>query len=92
MVHFELPNHDSLTSRLRKIHPSVSYDFGFIQPPMHMRSLLQKTLKILFEKQWLECKKIITCANNNNIWGQVRNYLMQNISYSLTGYLGLEAC
>ena len=37
ILHFEIPNHLSLSSSIRKISPILSYDYGFIQPPMHMR-------------------------------------------------------
>ncbi len=90
LIHFELPNQNSLTSILRKIHPKLSYDYGFIQPPMHMRSYSKKTLKILFENHDIKCEYITTCANNNSTWGQVRNYTtLQNLFYSSTGYINL---
>lgn len=90
ILHFELPNQLSLTSKLRQISPFFSYDFGFIQPPMHMRAYSKKTIDFLFKNHKLEIKKILVCANNNNIWGQVRNYtILQKILYLITGLFGL---
>ena len=42
IVHLELPNQNSLTSKLRQISSQFSYDYGFIQPPMHLRAFRKK--------------------------------------------------
>ena len=74
ILHLEIPNHYSLSSSIRKISPILSYDYGFIQPPMHMRAYSSFTVKQLFEKNQLIIKDIFTCSNNDLIWGQVREY------------------
>ena len=51
ILHLEVPNNLSITSSLRKISPILSYDYGFIQPPMHMRAYSSYTIKQLFEKK-----------------------------------------
>ena len=90
ILHFELPNQFSLTSSMRKISPMISQDFGFIQPPMHLRAYSKKTIKILLRKHKLQIKKIFTCGNNHYIWGQVRDYtLFQNFFYSTTNFFNL---
>ena len=50
ILHLEIPNHYSLSSSIRKISPILSYDYGFIQPPMHMRAYSSYTVKQLFKK------------------------------------------
>ena len=45
ILHLEVPNNLSITSSLRKISPILSYDYGFIQPPMHMRAYCSQTIK-----------------------------------------------
>ena len=74
ILHFEIPNHFSLSSSIRKISPILSYDYGFIQPPMHMRAYSSYTIKKLFKKNQLIIKDIFTCSNNDLTWGQVRKY------------------
>jgi 2-polyprenyl-3-methyl-5-hydroxy-6-metoxy-1,4-benzoquinol methylase len=89
VVHFELPNNFSFTSSIRKISPRVSYDYGFIQPPMHLRAYSEKTLKTFFNLYNLKIIKVFTCSNNNSIWGQVRDYkIYQKLFYSITGLAG----
>ena len=74
VLHLEIPNHLSLSSSIRKISPILSYDYGFIQPPMHMRAYSSHTIKQLFEKNQLIIRDIFTCSNNDLTWGQVREY------------------
>lgn len=90
LLHLELPNHNSLTSKIRKISPYLFNDYGFIQPPMHMRAYTIKSLKSILIKHDFNIDNIFTCANNDRIWGQVRSYsLLRKIFYKLTSYFGL---
>jgi len=90
IVQLELPNQNSLSSRIRRLSPRFSYDYGFIQPPMHLRAYQIKTIKSLFEKVNLETKKVFACSNTDKLWGQVRKYsLSQKVFYSLSGKIGL---
>lgn len=90
LIHFELPNDNSLTSRLRKLSPKISYDYGFIQPPMHLRAYKASTLKYLFENNGYKINSLFICGNNNKIWGQVRYYkIMQKLFYSFSSMIGM---
>ena len=90
LIHLELPNQDSFTSKLRRISSTISYDYGFIQPPMHLRAYRQKTIKYLFNNLDLEPKMVFTCSNNDRIWGQVRDYnFNQKLIFTLAGKIGL---
>ena len=90
LIHFELPNQNSLTSKLRQISPKISYDFGFIQPPMHLRAYNHKSLRYFFDKHGLNTIKIKTCGNNHKIWGQARIYsIPKKLIYSLSELIGL---
>ncbi|MBC8345250.1 MAG: class I SAM-dependent methyltransferase [Candidatus Marinimicrobia bacterium] len=90
IVHLELPNQNALTSKLRRISSQFSYDYGFIQPPMHLRAFRKKTICRLFKDFNLESKLVLTCGNTDKIWGQVRDYnLLQKSLYRLAGMFGL---
>lgn len=90
IIHLELPNHDGLTSRFRKISSTISHDYGFIQPPMHLRAYRKKTLEFLFNLSKLSNSQIFTCNNTDSKWGQVRNYkFTQKLLYKVTGFLGV---
>jgi len=90
VIHLELPNHNSLNSRIRRISPLISYDYGFIQPPMHLRAYQKSTIEYLFEKMNINSKIVFVCGNNNSSWGQVRNYsYMQKTLYSFSDMIGL---
>lgn len=86
LIHLELPNNNSLTSRMRKISPIISHDYGFIQPPMHLRAYTKKTLSYLLEKNNLKAVSLFSCSNNNKLWGQVRQYsYTQKLIYTISG-------
>lgn len=90
LIHLELPNQAGLSAKLRKISSRFSYDYGFIQPPMHLRAYYKKTIKYLFEDLDLETKLIFSCANTDMVWGQVREYnLLQKFYYTFSGKLGM---
>ena len=90
VVHLELPNQNSFTSRLRKISSIISHDYGFIQPPMHLRAFRKSTVEYLFNKLNLKTRKLFVCGNTNNTWGQVREYsTLQKSLYTITGKIGL---
>ena len=90
IIHLELPNQNSLTSRIRQISSNISYDYGFIQPPMHLRAFRKETIKYLFNELDLESKLIFTCGNANKTWGQARDYnFKQKIIYKLAGKIGM---
>lgn len=90
IVHLELPNQNSFTSRLRQISSKLSYDYGFIQPPMHLRAYRDITIKNLFNKLELNPILVFTCSNTDKTWGQVRDYnIKQKSIYTLTGKIGM---
>ena len=90
IIHLELPNQNSLTSKLRQISSKLSYDYGFIQPPMHLRAYRIKTIKYLFNDLDLIPQMVFVCANTDKIWGQVREYgLIQNLMYTMSGKIGM---
>ena len=90
LIHLELPNQNSLTSRLRQISSKVSLDYGFIQPPMHLRAYRKETIQFMFDRLNLKSKMVFVCGNTDKIWGQVREYsITQKVVYNLTGKTGL---
>lgn len=90
IIHLELPNQFSLSAQLRKISPKISHDYGFIQPPMHLRAYCKKTIKYLFDSLDLQSQMLFICGNTNRIWGQVREYsLPQQFYYTFSGKIGM---
>ena len=90
ILHLELPNQISLSARLRKISPKISHDYGFVQPPMHLRAYCKKTIKYLFDSLDLKSQMLFVCSNTDKIWGQVREYsLPQQFYYTFTGKIGM---
>ena len=90
IIHLELPNQDSLTARMRQVSSKISFDYGFIQPPMHLRAYRKETINHLFNHMNLESKSVFVCGNTNKVWGQVRDYsLYQKLLYSISGRIGL---
>ena len=90
ILHLELPNHQSLTAKMRKISPFISEEYGFIQPPMHLRAYKKRTLQHLINQLNMETKLITVFANNHPTWGQVRNWnIFQHLLYFISGTLGM---
>ena len=90
LIHLELPNQNSFTASLRKISPLFSNDYGFIQPPMHLRAYRDTTLKYLFKSLGLETRMLFVSGNTDKIWGQVREYsLAQRVIYASAGEIGM---
>ena len=72
-----------------KISSKISHDYGFIQPPMHLRAYRKKTLEFLFNILELRNSQVFSCNNTDSKWGQVRNYkFTQKLLYKVTGFLG----
>jgi len=90
IIHLELPNQNSLTARIRRLSSRISHDYGFIQPPMHLRAYQRCTIQYLFNRFNLESKMVFECGNTDRIWGQVRDYnFLQKLLYTLSGKIGL---
>ncbi|MBH10714.1 MAG: hypothetical protein CMG74_10275 [Candidatus Marinimicrobia bacterium] len=90
IIHLELPNQNSLTAKLRKISPSLSHDYGFIQPPMHLRAYTEKTINYLYKRLNLSSEMIFVCGNTDHTWGQVREYsFFQKSLYTISNTLGM---
>lgn len=70
LVHLDVPNHDSLISRLRRVNPSAS-GFGFIQPPHHLVAYRKKSLRLLLAACGLEPLDIAAYPNNHPVYGQL---------------------
>jgi hypothetical protein len=57
---------------------------------MHLRAYRKRTIEYLFNDLDLVSKMVFVCANNNNTWGQVRDYkLKQKFLYNFTGKIKL---
>ncbi|MDP6133746.1 MAG: class I SAM-dependent methyltransferase [Candidatus Marinimicrobia bacterium] len=91
LLHFEVPNHNSLISSFRKISPIISKDYGCIQPVRHMRAYSYKSMKKLFEIVDMKIKLLSPYPNNHHVWGQIRikQPIINRISYRLSNVFNL---
>ena len=88
VLHLELPNNNSLTSKIRQFSPKLSNDFGFIQPPMHLRAFSKKSLSYLLNQNNFNFINVFTCGNNDSTWGQVRKYsIFQKMIFSFSALI-----
>ena len=78
IVHLELPNQSSLMARLRKISSIISNDYGFIQPPMHLRAYHEKTIEYLFNIMNFKSKRFIQWINEEKIWLKRLHHMMKS--------------
>jgi len=87
LIHIDVPNHDGLTSNLRKIRHKQ--DYGFIQPPYHMIAYNSHALTNLFERNNLDIIYCRAFPNNDPIWGQliISKSKKQKVIYKLTSLL-----
>jgi SAM-dependent methyltransferase len=89
ILHLELPNQNALSAKIRRISTLISKDYGFIQPPMHLRAYQKKTIRYLFNNISLNTKMLFECGNSDKSWGQVRDYnLLQKALYTFSGKVG----
>lgn len=69
LIHIDVPNHDSLTSIIRKIsHPT---DYGFIQPHYHLIAYRKETFRFMADRVGLEPRVLAGFANDHHLWGQL---------------------
>lgn len=83
VLHLDVPNHDGLSSRLRRLYPRKG-EWGFLQPPHHQIAYTAKTLAALlnitgFRPLWIRSK-----GNFDKVWGQL------TVGPSVVGRLGLR--
>lgn len=70
LVHLDVPNHDSILSRLRRFNP-FSKDYGFIQPPHHLIAYRRKSLVSLMNRWEFEVVEIGGYPNSHKLFGQL---------------------
>ena len=90
LLHFEIPNHNSFVSSLRKISPLFSKGFGCIQPPQHMRAYSARTLHHLFKNFDMKLKLLCVFPNDHKVWGQAREKqpLIHRTAFRISEFLG----
>ncbi|MFQ6678521.1 MAG: class I SAM-dependent methyltransferase [Fidelibacterota bacterium] len=90
LLHFEVPNHNSFVSNLRKISPLISHKYGCIQPTQHMRAYSAQTLNHLFSDFHMNLKLLSAFPNDHKVWGQVRvkQPLINRMAFRISDFLG----
>lgn len=88
LIHIDVPNHDSLTSIIRKIsHPT---DYGFIQPYYHLIAYTKDTFHFMADRVGLEARVLAGFANDHRLWGQLNLNppLVSRLIYRISETLG----
>lgn len=65
-MHLDVPNHDSLVSRVRRANP-FAREFGFIQPPHHLIAYRERPLRDLLRAN----VQVGAYANDPPVFGQL---------------------
>ena len=69
MLHVDVPNHDSLVSRIRK--RTSRSEYGFIQPPYHMLAYTPTTLRQALVRAGLADIDVRSYSNDDPVWRQL---------------------
>lgn len=83
IVHIEVPNHDGLFARLRKVKPRNN-EYGFLQPPHHQIAYTKKALGYLLQTAHYEPFWIKQPSDFDSVWGEPHG------NYSLTTKVCLD--
>jgi 2-polyprenyl-3-methyl-5-hydroxy-6-metoxy-1,4-benzoquinol methylase len=88
LIHIDVPNHNSLTSTIRKIISRK--DYGFIQPPYHMIAYDKRSFSNLITNFGLKTEFLCAKSNDDKIWGQLiarKSISLSNLIYSASKIL-----
>lgn len=88
LLHVDVPNHDSLASTGRKwLHKR---EYGFIQPPHHLRAYTAKSLRAAMEMAGFEIRYCAGLRNDDSVLGQLvaAPTLFNKIMYNASGLIG----
>lgn len=69
LLHVDVPNHDSLVSAWRKLFHKTEY--GFIQPPHHLRAYTARSLRTAMERAGFEVGFGAGLRNDDPVLGQL---------------------
>ena len=88
LLHVDVPNHDSLASTGRKLLHKREY--GFIQPPHHLRAYTAKSLRAAMEMAGFEVSYGAGLRNDDPVLGQLvaAPTLLNKIIYNASGLIG----
>lgn len=88
LLHVDVPNHDSLASTGRKwLHKR---EYGFIQPPHHLRAYTAKSLRSAMEMAGFDVRYCAGLRNDDKVLGQLvaAPTLLNKIMYNASGLIG----
>jgi 2-polyprenyl-3-methyl-5-hydroxy-6-metoxy-1,4-benzoquinol methylase len=83
IVHIEVPNHDGLFARLRKVKPRNN-EYGFLQPPHHQIAYTKKAMNYLLRTTSYEPLWVKQISDFDPVWGEVQ------VSYSTFTKVSLQ--
>ena len=88
ILHLDVPNHESLTSQIRKY--VGKRDYGFIQPPHHMYAYTPHSLAHVLKMNDFNNVTTKQYRNDNAVWGQLvyRSSLKTKMLYTMAGLIG----
>lgn len=88
LLHVDVPNHDSLAATGRKwLHKR---EYGFIQPPHHLRAYTARSLRAAMELAGFEVAYSAGLRNDDRVLGQLvaAPTLLNKIVYNASGLIG----
>lgn len=88
LLHVDVPNHDSLVSTGRKLFHKREY--GFIQPPHHLRAYTSRSLRAAMEMAGFEIRYSGGLRNDDPVLGQLvaTPTFLHKLMYNASGLVG----
>jgi 2-polyprenyl-3-methyl-5-hydroxy-6-metoxy-1,4-benzoquinol methylase len=85
ILHIDVPNHNSISSLLRKVNP-FQKDYGFIQPNHHLIAYTEKSLSHLLKQNQFKIRQLRAYENNHDTFGQliVRTGIINNLLFFIS--------
>jgi len=89
IIHLDVPNHNSLTARIRKLM-RLKREFGFLQPPNHLIAYSQPSIRHLFEATPFEILFLEAVRNDDPALGQtlISTSFKKKLVYQMAGLFG----
>lgn len=90
LLHLDVPNHNGLTARVRKL-PLPIREYGFLQPPHHLVAYPPRSLRLALESTGFDVLLLEARSNGDADLGQLRTGVpgVRRIALQAAGAVGL---
>lgn len=90
LVHIEVPNHDGLFARLRRLSPRGN-EYGFLQPPHHQIAYTRHALNFLLQRTGFAPIWVKQKSDFDVVWGELHTEQMgiKQVVLHATTWLGM---